>query len=182
MIILERPFPGAALMMSQTHRDERGSFARLFDRTLFENEGWDTVLDHSAESFNPLAHTLRGLHFQSPPYEEQKLVRCISGSIFDVAVDLRKSSPTFGQYVSQVLSVENKKQLWIPEGFAHGFLTLSDTSEFLYKTTDFYDKVSERTILWNDKTLNIDWGYLANLQLSEKDLSGLSFQSSEFFS
>ena len=75
MIILERPFPGAALMMSQTHRDERGSFARLFDRTLFENEGWDTVLDHSAESFNPLAHTLRGLHFQSPPYEEQKLVR-----------------------------------------------------------------------------------------------------------
>ena len=87
----------------------------------------------------------------------------------------------FGRWVGEKLSSENRKQLWIPEGFAHGFLTLSDTSEFLYKTTDFYNKASECIILWNDKTLNIDWGYLANLQLSEKDLSGLSFQSSEVF-
>jgi dTDP-4-dehydrorhamnose 3,5-epimerase len=108
-------------------------------------------------------------------------VRVIQGEVLDVAVDIRKSSPSCGQYIAEILSSDNKKQLYIPEGFAHGFLTLSDTSEFLYKTTDFYHPESERCILWNDSTLNIGWPKDLNIQLSPKDLAGNSFNSSEIF-
>jgi dTDP-4-dehydrorhamnose 3,5-epimerase len=109
-------------------------------------------------------------------------VRVIQGEVLDVAVDIRKSSPTFGQYIMEILSSDNKKQLYVPRGFAHGFLTLSDTSEFLYKTTDFYHPESERCILWNDATLNIDWPKNLNIKLSPKDLLGHSFKSSQLFS
>jgi len=110
------------------------------------------------------------------------LVRVIQGEVFDVAVDLRKSSPSFGRHVSQILSAENKKQMWIPEGFAHGFLTLSDTSEFFYKTTDFYCPESEHCIMWNDPDLDINWPNNLNIQISPKDLLAKSLVSSKLFS
>jgi dTDP-4-dehydrorhamnose 3,5-epimerase len=120
---------------------------------------------------------LRGLHYQLPPYAQGKLVRVIQGEVLDVAVDIRESSPTCGQYIAEILSRENKRQLYIPEGFAHGFLTLSRTSEFLYKTTNFYHPESERCILWNDKTLNIKWPKDLKIELSPKDLLGQKFKS-----
>jgi len=122
---------------------------------------------------------LRGLHYQLPPHAQGKLVRVIQGEVLDVAVDIRKSSPTCGQYIAEILSGDNKKQLYIPEGFAHGFLTLSDTAEFLYKTTNFYHPESERCILWNDSILNINWPKDLNIQLSPRDLLGVSFDQIE---
>ena len=122
---------------------------------------------------------MRGLHYQLPPHAQGKLVRVIQGEVLDVAVDIRKSSPTCGQYIAEILSGDNKKQLYIPEGFAHGFLTLSDTAEFLYKTTNFYHPESERCILWNDSILNINWPKDLNIQLSPRDLLGVSFDQIE---
>jgi dTDP-4-dehydrorhamnose 3,5-epimerase len=116
-----------------------------------------------------------------PPKAQGKLVRVIKGEVFDVAVDLRQSSPTFGKWVAEIISAENKNQLWIPEGFAHGFITLSDTSEFLYKTTDFYSLQHERCILWNDSKLQIQWPLNIKPMLSEKDEAGLSFDQSIYF-
>jgi len=125
---------------------------------------------------------LRGLHYQLPPHAQAKLTRVIQGEVLDIAVDIRESSPTCGQYIAEILSSDNKKQLYIPEGFAHGFLTLSHTSEYLYKTTNFYDPRSERCILWNDATLNIDWPKYLKIKLSSKDLLGESFKLSPLFS
>jgi dTDP-4-dehydrorhamnose 3,5-epimerase len=124
---------------------------------------------------------LRGLHYQLNPKAQCKLVRVIQGEVFDVAVDLRQSSPTFGKWIGEILSAENKKQMWIPEGFAHGFLTLSDTAEFLYKTTDFYSKDHEEAIMWNDETIRIDWP-LQEVSLSSKDKSAVSFKEARYFS
>jgi len=123
---------------------------------------------------------LRGLHYQLSSYAQGKLVRVIQGEVFDVAVDLRKSSPTFGKYVSHTLSAENKKQIWIPEGFAHGFLTISDTAEFVYKTTNFFNSNSERCIIWSDVTLKINWPHM-DINPSIKDLSGSNFIDAEYF-
>ena len=125
---------------------------------------------------------LRGLHYQLPPHAQGKLVRVIQGEVLDVAVDLRRSSPTFGKSVAEILSSENKKQMWIPEGFAHGFLTLSETSEFLYKTTDYYYPQYERCLLWNDNSLNITWPKGTEVNLSLKDKNALSFKDCETFS
>jgi dTDP-4-dehydrorhamnose 3,5-epimerase len=125
---------------------------------------------------------LRGLHYQLPPHAQAKLTRVIQGEVLDIAVDIRESSPSCGQYVAEILSSDNKKQLYIPEGFAHGFLTLSDTSEFLYKTTDFYCPDAERCILWNDTTLNIKWPENLKIELSPKDFLGQSFKLSPLFS
>ena len=112
---------------------------------------------------------LRGLHYQLPPHAQGKLVRCVAGEVFDVAVDIRKSSPTFGKWVGVHLSGENKRQLWIPEGFAHGFVTLSDTAEFLYKTTNYYAPSSDRGIRWDDPDIGIKWPIEQSPILSEKD-------------
>ena len=128
-----------------------------------------------------LKGVLRGLHYQIAPQAQGKLVRVVQGEVLDVVVDLRQSSPTFGKWVSAILSGANKKQLWIPEGFAHGFLTLSDTAEFLYKTTDFYSKEHEKCILWNDTTLDIDWGDMKNISLSDKDRLGVKFTEAKLF-
>jgi dTDP-4-dehydrorhamnose 3,5-epimerase len=124
---------------------------------------------------------LRGLHYQLAPFAQAKLVRVIQGEVLDVVVDIRKSSNTFGQYISQILSADNKKQLFIPEGFAHGFLTLSESSEFLYKTTNYYSPKNERCILWSDSVLGINWGDRANFILSEKDLKGSLFIDADCF-
>ena len=157
MKVLETKIPGLLIIEPKVFGDERGFFFESYNEKAF-NEATGVsprfVQDNHSKSVKGV---LRGLHYQLPPRAQGKLVRVVQGEVFDVAVDIRKSSPTYGQWVGEILSAENKKQLWIPPGFAHGFLTLSDTAEFLYKTTDYWSQEHERAILWNDETLNIDW-------------------------
>jgi dTDP-4-dehydrorhamnose 3,5-epimerase len=173
--------PDVLLIEPRVFEDARGFFFESFREDVFRKETSLNVSflqdNHSKSSRG----VLRGLHYQMPPHAQAKLVRVIEGEVLDIAVDIRESSPTYGQYISEILSSDNKKQLYIPEGFAHGFLTLSKTSEFLYKTTDYYHPESERCILWNDPTLNIQWPQYLNIELSAKDLLGQSFKSSELF-
>ena len=181
MKITSLNIPDLLLIEPQVFEDERGFFFESFRQDLFQKEtslDISFVQDNHSKSYQG---ALRGLHYQLPPHAQGKLVRVIQGEVLDIAVDIRQSSPTFGQYVAQILSDKNKKQLYIPEGFAHGFLTLSNTSEFLYKTTDFYHLQSERCILWNDTTLNIHWPENLNIQLSPKDFSGQALNESELF-
>ena len=173
--------PDVLLIEPRVFEDARGFFFESFREDVFKKEttlNVSFVQDNHSKSSKGV---LRGLHYQMPPHAQGKLVRVIKGEVLDIAVDIRKSSPTCGQYTAEILSSANNKQLYIPEGFAHGFLTLSDTSEFLYKTTDFYHPESERCILWNDATLNINWPNNLNIQVSPKDLLGQSFKSSELF-
>jgi dTDP-4-dehydrorhamnose 3,5-epimerase len=173
--------PDLLLIEPRVFEDARGFFFESFREDVFKKEtslNVSFVQDNHSKSSQG---TLRGLHYQLPPHAQGKLVRVIKGEVLDIAVDIRESSSTCGQYIAEILSSDNKKQLYIPEGFAHGFLTLSETSEFLYKTTDFYHLESERCILWNDSTLNIGWPKDLNIQLSPKDLAGNSFNSSEIF-
>jgi len=173
--------PDVLLIEPQVFEDSRGFFFESFRKDIFKHK---TSLDVSFVQDNHSKSSqgvLRGLHYQLPPHAQAKLTRVIQGEVLDIAVDIRKSSSTCGQYVAEILSSDNKRQLYIPEGFAHGFLTLSETSEYLYKTTDFYHPESERCILWNDSTLNIGWPKDLNIQLSPKDLAGNSFNSSKIF-
>jgi dTDP-4-dehydrorhamnose 3,5-epimerase len=144
-----------------------------------EKTGVNTTFVQDNHSMS-LKNVLRGLHYQIPN-PQGKLVRVVSGSVFDVAVDARKSSPTFGQWVGCVLSAENKRIFWVPEGFAHGFLVLSDRAEFLYKTTNYYYPQYEKTIAWNDADLGIDWPLETPPILSPKDQAGQPFKSVEVF-
>lgn len=149
--------------------DERGFFMESFNQKIFEDavgQQIDFVQDNHSKSSKGV---LRGLHYQKEPYAQGKLVRCVAGAVFDVAVDIRKQSPTFGKWVGVILSAENKRQLWIPAGFAHGFLTLEDNTEFLYKTTDYYHPESEGSILWSDEDIGINWPEEDNVILSNKD-------------
>ena len=173
--------PDVLLIEPQVFGDERGFFYESFNQNKFEEaigRKIDFVQDNHSKSVRGV---LRGLHYQLTPKAQGKLVRVIQGEVFDVAVDLRQSSPTFGKWVGGILSSDNKKQLWIPEGFAHGFLTLSDTAEFLYKTTDFYSKNHEEAIQWNDKIIGIDWP-MNEVSLSSKDKAALSFKEAKYFS
>ncbi|PTT54087.1 dTDP-4-dehydrorhamnose 3,5-epimerase [Aeromonas sp. HMWF014] len=168
MNIIKTAIPDILIFEPKVFGDERGFFFESFNHKLFEEAvGYPVtfVQDNHSKSSKGV---LRGLHYQLPPHAQGKLVRCVSGEVFDVAVDIRKSSPTFGQWVGVHLSAENKRQLWIPEGFAHGFLTLSESAEFLYKTTDYYHRESEGSIYWNDPDINIEWPIEGAL-LSEKD-------------
>ncbi|QDC99141.1 dTDP-4-dehydrorhamnose 3,5-epimerase [Candidatus Methylopumilus universalis] len=174
--------PDVFLIEPRVFEDARGFFFESFRADIFRKEtslNVSFVQDNHSKSFRGI---LRGLHYQFSPHAQGKLVRVLEGEVLDVAVDIRESSPTCGQYIAEILSSDNKKQLYIPKGFAHGFLTLSETSEFLYKTTDFYHPESERCILWNDATLNIKWPKNLNIQLSPKDLLGENFKSSSLFS
>lgn len=149
--------PDVKLIEPNLFEDERGFFFESFNQQKFnEAIGQDInfVQDNHSKSKKGV---LRGLHYQEEPFSQGKLVRVISGEVFDVAVDIRKDSPSYGQWVSEILSGENKKQLWIPEGFAHGFLTLSNEVEFLYKTTKYYSKLHERTINWKKNNFDIKW-------------------------
>ncbi|MGG6894971.1 dTDP-4-dehydrorhamnose 3,5-epimerase [Rhizobium sp. BR 315] len=149
--------------------DDRGFFFESFSKMKFEaaiGRSADFVQDNHSRSGRGV---LRGLHYQLPPHAQAKLVRVIIGEVYDVAVDIRKSSSTFGQWVGALLSAENKRQLWIPEGFAHGFLTLSDHAEFVYKTTNYYARESDRGICWNDPQIAIDWKLHDQPILSSKD-------------
>ena len=173
--------PDVLLIEPHIFEDSRGFFFESFREDIFKKETSLNVVfvqdNHSRSSQG----VLRGLHYQLPPHAQGKLTRVIQGEVLDIAIDIRESSPTCGQYITEILSSDNKKQLFIPEGFAHGFLTLSETSEYLYKTTDFYHPESERYILWDDATLNIKWPRDLNIQLSPKDLLGQSFKLSELF-
>ena len=173
--------PDVLLIEPRVFEDARGFFFESFREDAFKKEtslNVSFVQDNHSKSSQGV---LRGLHYQLPPHAQGKLVRVIQGEVLDIAVDIRESSPTCGQYIAEILSSDNKKQLYIPKGFAHGFLTLSDTSEFLYKTTDFYHPESERCILWNDEVLSIDWPKNIDIYLSTKDRMGVIFASSEIF-
>jgi len=172
--------PEVVLIEPRIFGDERGFFFESFNQIKFEEaigRPMQFVQDNHSRS---VKHVLRGLHYQIQQ-PQGKLVRVVQGEVFDVAVDLRKSSPTFGQWASQILSAENKYQLWIPEGFAHGFVVLSDTAEFLYKTTDYYAPAHERCLLWNDPALDIRWPAGISPILSAKDAQGKSFNEAEAF-
>ena len=173
--------PDVLLIEPLILEDSRGFFFESFRADVFKSK---TLLDISFVQDNHSKSSqgvFRGFHYQLPPHAQCKLTRVIQGEVLDIAVDIRKSSPTCGQYVAEILSSDNKKQLYIPKGFAHGFLTLSDTSEFLYKTTSFYHPDSERCILWNDKTFNIVWPKNIDIHLSSRDLMGSKFTSSQIF-
>lgn len=176
MKIIPTEIPEVLIIEPRVFEDERGFFFESFNQKQFDEAvGYPVnfVQDNHSKSTQGV---LRGLHYQKAPYAQGKLVRCIAGEVFDVAVDIRKESPTFGKWVGVNLSAENKKQLWIPEGFAHGFLVLSETAEFVYKTTNYYSPAHEGSILWNDSNLNIGWPINnQNIQLSEKDKNGSCF-------
>ena len=149
--------------------DDRGFFFESFNqKTFMEAVGRKVtfVQDNHSKS---ACGVLRGLHYQLDPYAQGKLVRCVVGEVFDVAVDIRKNSTTFGKWVGVNLSADNKRQLWIPEGFAHGFLVLSETAEFVYKTTNYYNPESDRGIIWNDEDISIEWPLVRDPILSHKD-------------
>lgn len=173
--------PDVILFTPRVFGDARGFFFESFNQSTFEElSGLSRafVQDNHSKS---QAGVLRGLHYQLSPKAQGKLVRVVQGEVFDVAVDIRKHSATFGHWVGARLSSENNQQLWIPEGFAHGFLTLSETAEFLYKTTNFYDPAYERCIAWNDADLNIQWPLEQEPVLSGKDQQGLAFRLAELF-
>lgn len=160
--------------------DERGFFFESFNQAKFEEaigRQVNFVQDNHSKS---VKNVLRGLHYQIKQ-PQGKLVRVVQGEVFDVAVDLRKSSTTFGQWVGEILSADNKKQLWVPEGFAHGFVVLSDTTEFLYKTTDYWAPEFERSIAWNDPEIAIEWPLNLEPSLSGKDKLAGTLASSEQF-
>jgi dTDP-4-dehydrorhamnose 3,5-epimerase len=178
MHVIETAIPGLLIIEPRVFGDERGFFFESFNQKMWEEKtGLKTTFvqnNHSRSGKN----VLRGLHYQIRQ-PQGKLVRVIAGEVFDVAVDIRTNSPTFGKWVGVILSAENKTQLWIPEGFAHGFMVLSDVADFLYKTTDYWYPEFERTIIWNDPDLAIDWPIKENNFitpiLSAKDLQGSSF-------
>lgn len=173
--------PDVLLIEPKVYADERGFFYESFNENRFRKAtGLDVrfVQDNHSRSVRGV---LRGLHYQLPPAAQGKLVRCVAGEVFDVAVDIRKSSPTFGQWVGEYLSAENKRQLWIPAGFAHGFLTLSESAEFLYKTTGYYAPDCERILLWSDPDLAIAWPIHGKPRLAAKDAAGTTLAQVEVF-
>lgn len=169
MNVIKTEIPDVLIFEPKVFGDDRGFFFESFSQKVFEQavgRKVEFVQDNHSKSCKGV---LRGLHYQLEPYAQGKLVRCVAGEVFDVAVDIRKSSPTFGKWVGVNLSADNKRQLWIPEGFAHGFLVLSDMAEFVYKTTNYYAPESDRGLRWDDVDLGIKWPLSVDPILSEKD-------------
>ena len=160
--------PGVWIVDLERHEDERGFFARSWCQREFEQRGLDARLVQCNISFNPKKGTLRGMHYQAPPHEEAKLVRCTRGAIYDVVLDLRASSPTHRQWVAMELTAQNGRALYVPAGCAHGFQTLEDNTEVFYQMSQFFELESARGIRWNDSTLAIRWP-ITNPTLSERD-------------
>ena len=170
MKIEQTPIQDLVIITPTVFADERGYFMESYNKTKLRDLGIDIEFVQDNQSFSKKG-TLRGLHYQNPPYAQTKLVRVLEGEIIDVAVDLRKESPTYGQSFAIQLTAENKKQLLVPQGFAHGFSVISETAVVMYKCDQFYDKASEGGIRFDDATLNIDWGMdLKDAIVSEKDL------------
>ena len=174
--------PDVVLIEPKVFGDARGFFYESFNQQAFNSATGldvDFVQDNHSRSARGV---LRGLHYQVPPHAQGKLVRVVQGAVFDVAVDIRRASPTFGKWVGEELSESNNRQLWIPPGFAHGFLVLSETADFLYKTTDYYATVAERCIAWNDPSIGIEWPQSGNApKLSDKDQIGAALNLAEVF-
>jgi len=173
--------PDVILFEPRVFGDDRGFFFESFNEKVFieaVGERYQFVQDNHSRSTQGV---LRGLHYQSPPNSQGKLVRVVAGEVFDVAVDIRNGSPTFGRWVGELLSESNKRQLWIPPGFAHAFITLSDSAEFVYKTTDLYAPSTERCIQWNDPDIGILWPYHESPILSTKDMNGRRLKDAEIF-
>jgi dTDP-4-dehydrorhamnose 3,5-epimerase len=181
MNITPTRLPEVLLIEPKVFSDERGFFFESFNQKLFEEAVGQPVTFVQDNHSQSQRGVLRGLHYQMPPHAQGKLVRVVQGEVFDVAVDIRKSSPRFGQCVGVNLSAENKKQLWIPPGFAHGFLTLSEFAQFLYKTTNYYAPSAERCIAWNDASLSIAWPSSLNPSLSPKDAIGAALNQADLF-
>lgn len=180
MQVIRSELPGVLVLEPKVFGDARGFFYESFNARAFEQAtglACEFVQDNHSRSQRGV---LRGLHYQVQQ-AQGKLVRVTAGEVFDVVVDLRSSSPSFGRWLGVHLSAENKRQVWIPEGFAHGFLVLSEVAEFLYKTTDYYAPEHERCIRWDDPTLAIDWPLDGPPQLSDKDQAGLAFSAADLF-
>ncbi len=174
--------PDVILIEPRVFGDDRGFFFESYNARAFAvatGLSVDFVQDNHSRS---LRGVLRGLHYQLPPHAQGKLVRVVQGEVFDVAVDIRRNSPTYGQWVGATLSADNKRQMWIPPGFAHGFLTVSESAEFLYKTTDYYAPEAERCIVWNDPAIGIQWPIDTAPLLSAKDAGGVALRNAELFS
>ena len=186
MKFLATDLPGVVIIEPDVFSDDRGWFTESFNRRRFaeglaslgESTPRDFVQDNESSSRRGV---LRGLHYQMAPHAQGKLVRVSQGAVFDVAVDIRRHSPSFGRWLGVELSAENRRQLWIPEGFAHGFLSLQDGSRFHYKTTDYYAKDSERAIAWNDPQLAIAWPNGLTPQLAPKDAGAPAFSVADLF-
>jgi dTDP-4-dehydrorhamnose 3,5-epimerase len=181
MKIIPTEIPDLFVVEPKVFGDARGFFYESFNQKAFceaIGQQVEFVQDNHSKS---VKNVLRGLHYQLPPKAQGKLVRVVQGEVFDVTVDLRKSSKTFGQWAGLILSAENKKQLWIPPGFAHAFLTLTDSADFLYKTTDYYSPEYERSLLWSDPALSIDWPIDGEPKLAAKDAAALMLAQAEVF-
>lgn len=180
MDVIATAIPDVKILKPRVFSDERGFFMETYNRRVL-SQLLDTDVEFVQDNHSAsVRNVLRGLHYQIQQ-PQGKLVRVISGEVFDVAVDMRKSSAYFGQSVSTILSADNHEQMWIPPGFAHGFLVLSERAEFLYKTTDFYAPEYERTLLWNDPDLGIEWPLASAPILSDKDQNGRPFTEAEAY-
>ena len=180
MEVIKTDIEGVVIIEPRIFKDERGYFYESFSQREFEEKVCRTVFVQDNQSKSSYG-VLRGLHFQKPPYCQSKLVRCIKGAVLDVAVDIRKGSPTFGRYVAVELTEENHRQFFVPRGFAHGFAVLSEEAVFQYKCDNFYCKESEGSVAWNDPQLAIDWRIRADkVLLSEKDKLSKNIADAEF--
>jgi dTDP-4-dehydrorhamnose 3,5-epimerase len=180
MQIVEKALNGVVLLEPKVFGDERGFFMETFNERVFR-ELTGVTLDFVQDNHSRSArNVLRGLHYQIQQ-PQGKLVRAVSGSVFDVAVDMRRSSPTYGQWFGAELTAQNKRQLWVPPGFAHGFVVMSDTADFLYKTTDYWAPEFERSLAWNDPTVGVAWPMEGEPLLSAKDKSGAAFGVAEVY-
>ncbi|EHK3304282.1 dTDP-4-dehydrorhamnose 3,5-epimerase [Escherichia coli] len=169
MNVIKTEIPDVLIFEPKVFGDDRGFFFESFSQKVFDEAVGRKVKFVQDNHSKSCKGVLRGLHYQLAPHAQGKLVRCVVGEVFDVAVDIRKESATFGRWVGVNLSAENKRQLWIPEGFAHGFFVLSDMAEFVYKTTNYYYPESDRGIRWDDPAIGIEWGDINNVILSDKD-------------
>ncbi len=179
MKIIDTAIADVKIIEPKLFGDERGFFMETFRDEWFRNHIAERTFVQENHS-KSAAGVLRGLHYQTE-HTQGKLVRVVAGAVFDVAVDLRRSSPTFGQWAGAVLSAENHRQLWVPEGFAHGFYVLGDGAEFVYKCTDYYHPAAEHSLLWNDPAVGIDWPLEGAPQLSAKDLAGKALNEAVLF-
>ena len=170
MIFTETKLKGAFILKLEKLADERGFFARTWCQREFKAHGLNPRLVQCSISYNKSKGTLRGIHYQTAPYEEAKLVRCTLGAIYDVIIDLRPKSPTFTKYVAEILTAQNHKMLYVPEGFAHGFLTLEDNTEVFYQISEFYSAEHAKGVRWNDPAFGIEWP-LAPSTMSDRDRS-----------
>lgn len=161
--------PEVRLITPQKFGDDRGFFSETYNKQSMAEAGFDTEFVQDNQSLSGAKGVLRGLHFQKPPFAQAKLVRCTRGSIFDVAVDIRKGSPTYGQWVGAVISAENWTQIFVPRGFAHGFVTLEPMTEVQYKVDNLYDGPSDAGLPWDDADIGVEWPEVGALTLSEKD-------------